>query len=103
MTLLDGVSGWSEARRSAWGEHKPKAHRAAPPRARSALLLPLLERPAKSIGLTPGLDDVSSIPHLIQQGLAELTVRDDLRPLRKRQVGGHDHHGLLHPLRHHLE
>ena len=55
------------------------------------------------IGIGASRDDVRTVCETIYQGLAQPWVRDNLGPLRERQVRGHDHRGLLGSVSDHLE
>jgi hypothetical protein len=58
---------------------------------------------AEAIGFCARLQDVGSIGDSIQQRFAESRIRDDLRPLGKRQVRSQNHCGFLGSLSHDLK
>jgi hypothetical protein len=58
---------------------------------------------AEPVRFGTGLQDVSPIRDSIQQRLAEAGVRDHLRPLRKRQVGGYNHGRFFGAFDNHLK
>ncbi len=53
---------------------------------------------AEPLGLRAGVDDVGAIGEVVDQGLAQALVGDDLSPFGERQVGGDDHRRFLGPV-----
>src|SRR5687768_9432240 len=101
VALLEGVA---RAALSTWAYPPVLSSRAfsISPLTSWLLFLPALQRPPKPVALAARVDDVRLVRHAIQDRLAQPRLREDARPLRKRQVRRQDHRRSLRTVRQHL-